>query len=107
MAYQSRETHALNPAHKFETHRWPDIGRDGSSMKFENVTSRMNLFMRDHICDQRTHIIYIFLLFNMEETKMEGLTAEEAAVYDRQLRVWGVEAQQRYGGAARMSTTIK
>lgn len=30
---------------------------------------------------------------------MEGLTAEEAAVYDRQLRVWGVEAQQRYGGA--------
>lgn len=27
---------------------------------------------------------------------MEGLTAEEAAVYDRQLRVWGVEAQQLY-----------
>lgn len=38
---------------------------------------------------------------------MEGLTAEEAAVYDRQLRVWGVEAQQRYDGAANMSTTIK
>ena len=26
---------------------------------------------------------------------MPALTAEEAAVYDRQLRVWGVEAQQR------------
>eukprot|EP00890_Picochlorum_soloecismus_P005272 jgi/Picsp_1/5746/NSC_03105-R1_sumo-activating enzyme subunit 1b len=26
---------------------------------------------------------------------MEGLTAEEKAVYDRQLRVWGLEAQQR------------
>ena len=26
---------------------------------------------------------------------MAALTAEEAAVYDRQLRVWGVEAQQR------------
>ncbi|KAI8111662.1 hypothetical protein M9435_004161 [Picochlorum sp. BPE23] len=35
----------------------------------------------------------------MEETKMEGLTAEEAAVYDRQLRVWGVEAQQRLRSA--------
>lgn len=31
---------------------------------------------------------------------MEGLTAEEAAIYDRQLRVWGVEAQQRYGPIA-------
>lgn len=27
---------------------------------------------------------------------MEGLTEEEAAIYDRQLRVWGVEAQQRF-----------
>jgi len=26
---------------------------------------------------------------------MDGLTKEEAAIYDRQLRVWGVEAQQR------------
>ncbi len=26
---------------------------------------------------------------------MTALTAEEAAIYDRQLRVWGVEAQQR------------
>lgn len=27
---------------------------------------------------------------------MDALTEEEAAIYDRQLRVWGVEAQQRY-----------
>lgn len=28
-----------------------------------------------------------------------GLSEEQAAVYDRQLRVWGVEAQQRMAGA--------
>jgi ubiquitin-like 1-activating enzyme E1 A len=28
-----------------------------------------------------------------------ALTAEEAALYDRQLRLWGVEAQQRLGQA--------
>jgi molybdopterin/thiamine biosynthesis adenylyltransferase len=27
---------------------------------------------------------------------MDALTKEEAAIYDRQLRVWGVEAQQRF-----------
>ena len=27
---------------------------------------------------------------------MERLTDEEAAIYDRQIRLWGVEAQQRY-----------
>lgn len=29
----------------------------------------------------------------------DGLTEDEAKVYDRQLRVWGVEAQQRIKGA--------
>ena len=28
-----------------------------------------------------------------------GLTEEQAAVYDRQLRVWGVEAQRRLGAS--------
>lgn len=28
-----------------------------------------------------------------------GLSEEQAAVYDRQLRVWGVEAQKRLGGS--------
>jgi len=28
---------------------------------------------------------------------MVELTADEAAVYDRQLRVWGLETQQRWG----------
>lgn len=34
----------------------------------------------------------------VEETKSNNsicLTEEEAAVYDRQIRLWGVEAQQR------------
>lgn len=31
---------------------------------------------------------------------MEGLTEEQAAVYDRQLRVWGVEAQRRMGASS-------
>lgn len=27
----------------------------------------------------------------------EELTAQETALYDRQIRVWGVDAQRRYG----------
>lgn len=32
----------------------------------------------------------------MEEHTSEVLTEQEAAVYDRQIRVWGVDAQRRY-----------
>lgn len=35
---------------------------------------------------------------------MAELTAAERAVYDRQLRVWGVETQQRYVISLRMDT---
>lgn len=31
----------------------------------------------------------------VNEKKNEKLTADEAAVYDRQLRVWGLETQQK------------
>lgn len=31
-----------------------------------------------------------------KEEQGTQLTAEEAAIYDRQIRLWGVEAQQRY-----------
>jgi molybdopterin/thiamine biosynthesis adenylyltransferase len=27
---------------------------------------------------------------------MEGISNEEVALYDRQIRVWGIEAQKRY-----------
>ena len=36
---------------------------------------------------------------NDGEFSLGGLSEEQAAVYDRQLRVWGVEAQKRLGGS--------
>lgn len=35
-------------------------------------------------------------MVELSENRNEQLTKEEAAVYDRQIRLWGVEAQQRY-----------
>ena len=31
-----------------------------------------------------------------DKTGKAGLTEEEASRYDRQMRLWGIEAQQRY-----------
>ena len=33
----------------------------------------------------------------MAEPRQDGLTDDQAAVYDRQLRVWGVEVQKKWG----------
>jgi ThiF family len=48
-----------------------------------------------------------FLLLKMTATAPEELSADEIALYDRQLRLWGIEAQNRMRKANVLLVTIK
>ncbi len=44
---------------------------------------------------------------NHQVPKEQKLTEDEAKLYDRQIRLWGVDGQQRFGGGKILMITIE
>mmetsp|Transcript_13181 Transcript_13181/g.15993 ORF Transcript_13181/g.15993 Transcript_13181/m.15993 type:complete len:372 (-) Transcript_13181:671-1786(-) len=64
-------------------------------MQYRAFPSERNLFARTQVADATASFTYskVFTRKNMD--KNETISETEAALYDRQIRLWGVEAQKR------------